>query len=231
MAREDRILSQSEIDSLLRKIAPKSDEPAAKEEPSPVEPVELEVKPAKAAVEPEAASSGTPQDLKTVSFKSIEITEDEEPTRAGDLETDSIKLSEYKPKTAEPPASVQPMETARQKSALGEADDLKTKVAELTAEVNKLSTALQTVAQLEEKIRQLETLMKNAPESAGTLKARIDKIAAELEAGEGKKSDYGFLEAFRCSHCRSKGNVAIYIKCTSCGKENWMGWWPEEEEK
>lgn len=221
MPREDRILSQSEIDSLLKKIAPKSDEPEAKEEPTPVEPVESTVK-------SEETSAET---MQTVSFKPEEPVKSEEPKRKDHLETDSIKMTEYKLDTEEPHPMARPVETAGQKSVPDEADDLKKQVAELTAEVNKLSAALHTVAQLEEKVKQLETLIKNTPESTGTLKARIDKIAAKLESGNGNKPDYGFLEAFRCNHCHTRGNVAIYIKCTSCGKENWMGWWPEEKKK
>lgn len=233
MAREDRILSQSEIDSLLKKIAPKSDEPAAKEESAPVEPAELEAKPTEIKgkaieieAESEAISSETPENVQTVSFKEIESTRAEEAAPT-DLATESVRLSEYKPKTAEPPPSVKPVEPVRQQSAPDEADDVKKKIADLTAEVNRLSAALQTVTQLDEKVRQLEAAIKSGPESTRSLQDRIDKIAAKL-AGDVNKPDYGFLEAFRCSHCHSKGNVAIYVKCTSCGKENWMGWWPEK---
>jgi hypothetical protein len=234
MAREDRILSQSEIDFLLRKVLPKSDAPAAKEEPAPVEPSEpaveteeLEVEHGKPTVEPEEAPV---KNVKTVLFKTDGSIESEEATPA-ELVTDSIKRTEYEPEAAEPPHSVGPVETGKQEYTPDGADDLKKKIADLTAEVNKLSAALQAVSQLEEKVRQLEAVVKNAPESTRTLKNRIDQISAALEAGEANKSDYGLLEAFRCSHCHTKGNVAIYIKCTSCGKENWMGWWPEKGKK
>ena len=40
MAHEDRMLSQSEIDSLLKRILPKTDESVAKEEPASVKPAE-----------------------------------------------------------------------------------------------------------------------------------------------------------------------------------------------
>jgi outer membrane murein-binding lipoprotein Lpp len=221
MPREDRILSQSEIDSLLKKIAPKTDEPAAKEEPASSEPVEPEVK-------PEMTPSEAPQNLHTVSFKATESTESEESAPAG-METDSMKMSEHKPKAAETPPSVEPMEIEVKKSAPIDANDSEKKIAELTSEVKKLSSAVQAITQLEEKVKQLEAAMKNMPDSTPNLKHRIDKIAAAIEAGEANKSDFDFLEAFICSHCHSKGNVAIYTKCTKCGKENWIGWWPEKK--
>ena len=41
---------------------------------------------------------------------------------------------------------------------------------------------------------------------------------------------YGAAKIFRCSECDAKGTVAIHVKCTQCGEENWMGWWPEDDE-
>jgi len=234
MTREDRILSQSEIDFLLKKIQPKSDTPAEKDEPVPenepesTEPAEatvgseeIEIKHAKPTANPDETPASNVQ---AVSFES---TKSEEAAPAN-LVTDSIKMTEHEPELTEPPP---PVETGKQKYTPDGVDDLKKKIADLTAEVNKLSAALQTVSQLEEKVRQLEAAVKNGPESTRTLKERIDRISAALEAGGANKPDYGFLEAFRCSHCRTKGNVAIYVKCTNCGKENWMGWWPEKEKK
>lgn len=237
MTREDRILSQSEIDFLLKKIQPKSDTPVEKDEPVPenepaptepaeatVESEEIEVKHAKPAADTEEAPVS---DVQAVPFKSIKT---EEAAPANPV-TDSIKMTEHEPKTAEPHPSMGLVETGKQKYTPDEVDGLKKKIADLTDEVNKLSAALQTVSQLEEKVRQLEAAVKNGPESTSTLKERIDRISAALESGQANKPDYGFLEAFRCSHCSTKGNVAIYVKCTNCGKENWMGWWPEKEKK
>lgn len=34
-------------------------------------------------------------------------------------------------------------------------------------------------------------------------------------------------ESFRCE-CGASGFVAIRIKCTSCGRENWHGWFPKQ---
>jgi hypothetical protein len=222
MPREDRILSQSEIDSLLKKIAPDAGEPAAEDETPQVEPE---------PVEPTAApEETTAPSMKTVSFKSIESGESEKAAPAGPV-TDSIKMSEHKPEAAKPPASAQSLEIDVQKRTSGDVDEPQKKITEPTAEMSKLTAALQTISQLEERVRRLEAAVKNIPESTRALKDRVDKISAAIEAVERNKSDYGFLEAFRCNHCHSIGNVAVYVKCTSCGKENWMGWWPEKEKK
>lgn len=36
----------------------------------------------------------------------------------------------------------------------------------------------------------------------------------------------GLKENFKCD-CGAKGEVAVSIKCTKCGKETWRGWWPK----
>ena len=34
---------------------------------------------------------------------------------------------------------------------------------------------------------------------------------------------------FECDGCKSKGLVAVKIKCTKCDEETWWGIWPEHE--
>jgi hypothetical protein len=34
-------------------------------------------------------------------------------------------------------------------------------------------------------------------------------------------------DQFHCVKCHSEKLVAIHVKCTSCGTENWMGWFPD----
>jgi DNA mismatch repair ATPase MutL len=56
------------------------------------------------------------------------------------------------------------------------------------------------------------------------LSGRIEAITATLKDSIG----YGIHRDFSCRSCGSKGHVAITIRCTHCGKEGWMGWWPEK---
>ena len=220
MAHDDRILSQSEIDSLLRKILPKTDEPTTKEEPVAAKPAEPSVKPKEAVpgVRPAASTKAT------------------EPVKAKDavplgLAADSIKLTEYKIKTADTPPSSRPAETMKRESSSDEIVTMQKTITDLTGQVAKLTAAVQTITQLEEKIKQLETIIRTMPDSSRTLKARVDEISNVIEMLHDNKSDHTFIESFKCSHCRSEGLVALYVKCTKCGKESWMGWWPDEEKK
>ena len=35
---------------------------------------------------------------------------------------------------------------------------------------------------------------------------------------------YNIKRNFKCQSCSANGSVAIHVKCTECGKENWWGW-------
>jgi len=64
-----------------------------------------------------------------------------------------------------------------------------------------------------------------------------DSLAVALQAIENRLDDlggelnrtplHGFSDKFKCS-CGSAGYLAVYVKCTSCMKEEWYGNWPKE---
>lgn len=218
MAHDERMLSQAEIDSLLKRILPNTDKPAADAKPASDKLGELPVKLKEAAPSVRPIASTKPAE--PVKFK--------EAAPSG-LVTDTIKLTEYKPKTADTPPSSRPVEASKRESSSDEIAGLQKSIADLSAQVSKLTAAMQTITQLEEKVKQLEAITKLMPDSNRTLKGRIDEISNVLEMLRDEKSDHTMFEGFKCSHCRTQGLLALYVKCTKCGKESWMGWWPDEE--
>jgi hypothetical protein len=40
--------------------------------------------------------------------------------------------------------------------------------------------------------------------------------------------DLDLKHRFKCE-CGASGLVALYIRCTKCGREAWWGWWPNKE--
>jgi hypothetical protein len=55
---------------------------------------------------------------------------------------------------------------------------------------------------------------------------RINRMeAAMLKSQKSFRCD--IKNNFNCGHCHSQGKVAMYLKCTSCGEEQWVGWWPQ----
>jgi prefoldin subunit 5 len=220
VAHDDRILSQAEIDSLLRKILPKSDEPVASVQPVSVKPTELSKLKEAAPPGPAAAS------VKLTELSKLKEVAPPGPGAASVKPTELSKL-----KTADTPPTLRPVVAANQEYTSGEIGSLKKIIADLSREVSKLTVAMQTISQLEEKVKQLEAMIKLSPDSTRILRGRIDEISNILEMIQQKKSDYTFFEEFKCSHCQSKNLVAVHVKCTSCGKENWMGWWPDSNKK
>ena len=68
-------------------------------------------------------------------------------------------------------------------------------------------------------------------EDLDVVEAEIAKLSGRIEAITATLKDsigYGIHRDFSCRSCGSKGHVAITIRCTECGKEGWMGWWPEK---
>lgn len=55
----------------------------------------------------------------------------------------------------------------------------------------------------------------------------IKIMAARLQATPG----YDLYHTFQCDKCGSKGYVATLFKCTKCGGESWRGWWPKKSSK
>ena len=288
MAHEDRMLSQEEIDSLLKRILPKTDEPVAKDKPVPTTPDESSLKPKEAASSvqqitsehmtemdessskpKEAASSvqqvtsmaGTDESSPKPKEAASSVQQETSERMAGTDESSSklkeaapsvrpitsredapvdsketvslgqpqepIKMTAYKMKAADVTPSSRPVEAVKRDPSSDEATSLQNTVAGLSEQVNKLTTALKTIKQLEERVRQLESIIKLMPDSTRTLKGRIDEISNVLEMLKDENSGSNIFHDFKCSQCRSQGLVAFYVKCTSCGKENWMGWWPD----
>lgn len=218
MTHDERMLSQAEIDSLLKRILPNTDGPAAKDESAPTKPPGPPAKPKEAVpgVRP-IASTKAAEPVKSKQVAPL------------DLATDSIKMTEYKLKTADTPPSSQPVEAVKREPSSDEIAGLQKNIADLSGQVSKLTAAMQTITQLEEKVKQLEAVIKFMSDSNRTLKGRVDEISNVLEMLRDEKSDNTLFEGFKCSHCRSEGLLALYVKCTKCGKESWMGWWPDEE--
>jgi len=58
------------------------------------------------------------------------------------------------------------------------------------------------------------------------LRNRLERIEATVMKSQ--KASCDIKKMFHCDSCNSQGMVALYTKCTNCGKENWWGWWPKK---
>jgi hypothetical protein len=57
------------------------------------------------------------------------------------------------------------------------------------------------------------------------LSVRLDGIMSNLQGTVG----FGARHSFLCRNCQTRGYVAARLNCTSCGEENWWGWWPQKQ--
>src|SRR4030043_670454 len=125
MAHDERMLSQDEIDSLLKKIMPPTDKTAAKVEPASAKPVESTAKPEE---KPADAMPGA-------SFKTTVSPLSKETESPSQVE--SIKFNEYKPKKADTNPSVRPVEVVKREQPAGENAGLQKTVDDLSRRVEK----------------------------------------------------------------------------------------------
>jgi len=104
-----------------------------------------------------------------------------------------------------------------------------------------LSDLTQRTAELETQLRLLE----QTPTQVDGTGAAVQQLEEKLEAVARRLSDmdsrlttvteglrgtpsYGVRNDFTCEACGSRDFLAIPLKCTTCGREGWWGWWPEK---
>lgn len=103
---------------------------------------------------------------------------------------------------------------------------------DLAKRVAKLEAAIVKSQQIERTIAEAKATMANQPpqdfqtvvSQLQELCARVDGISEKLQSTAG----YDIGKIFRCNSCDSQGTVAMRVKCTDCGRENWWGWWPKK---
>ena len=103
-------------------------------------------------------------------------------------------------------------------------------LADLTRQVSKLANTVQRLDFLEEKTGELAKMIQQSPYSIRFSEKQIAAIDDKVEElSHNLKKRHELRENFQCEHCDSKGTVAFFTKCTSCGQERWFGWWPRKK--
>ena len=57
------------------------------------------------------------------------------------------------------------------------------------------------------------------------INSKVDGVMETLQATVG----FGVRSVFACKSCEAQGHVATRLTCTSCGTEEWWGWFPPAE--
>jgi len=96
--------------------------------------------------------------------------------------------------------------------------------------------------ELNARIAKLEAMIANLDNNSGSSSAlikdsskiavqQVNNVAKQIEIlSEALRTtpDYNLGKTFSCASCSATGTVAIRIRCTNCGKENWWGYWPKK---
>ncbi len=90
----------------------------------------------------------------------------------------------------------------------------------------------QRIEKLEEAVSKLAQSAAGAKSQTqlATLTKQVETLAAQvrdLRQHAAHTVGYRLQETFQCGSCGHKGLVAGKVKCTVCGEETWMGWWPK----
>jgi hypothetical protein len=230
---DDRVLSQAEIDALLSSSAPSA--PAAKAPAAAPQPVKTMTAP-------------PPPKVATPSFKAPPPPAKQTPPPPlakadAPVKTAVNTLSPVPEKASAPVPAQMPVVTPGisdeqvnnicRRLIAEQTKDLNKQVMELTIKVNKSKALNKHLAQLEVKISELTEVVKSSPEAITVLDNRLEEIytmLGNMRREKHKNDEERIHDQFLCVNCHSEKLVAIHVKCTSCGMENWMGWFPDSGE-
>lgn len=113
------------------------------------------------------------------------------------------------------------LETIRQTMA-----DLTQRTVELADHLHRLEQKQNDAADFGAAILQLEEKLEAAARHLRDMEGRVTTVYRKLQ----DTPSYGVRSDFTCESCGAHGLTAIPLRCTSCGKEGWWGWWPSHKE-
>jgi hypothetical protein len=195
---EGKVLSQSDIDAMLSTIPQDVDPPKPKAPAATVQKPSSPVEPAETAAQPAAAA---------------------EPA-AKPVQAQAAAAAPSAPHKSKEVLTVEIIES------------LQTTLADLIKRLGKMERAMERLELLEGKVAEMGAStgqalpsgeLQEIGEKVQELTGQMDEISGNLKFSLG----YGVGKLFQCKHCESKNLVALHVKCTQCGEENWLGWWPK----
>jgi hypothetical protein len=227
VANDDKVLSQAEIDALLSSSLEKGNAPENKS-PATAAPQQVKIN----AVLPPPPRAGAPSiKAPPPPVKAVASAPLGSPITSAAVKVAPAMAAMEAPLQSPPQGiSTEQITNICRQVVAQETRDLNKQVMELTIQVNKFEKTAQKITQIEDKLDQIAAMVQSSPKAVKTLGARIDEIYRMLDAmrrPERKSDEDRIHDDFHCVKCQSEKLVAVHVKCTSCGTENWMGWFPE----
>ncbi|MCX7912167.1 MAG: hypothetical protein N2506_04315 [Dehalococcoidales bacterium] len=223
---EEKVLSQAEIDALVAKMA-KPDPPKKSPEPKPA----VQEKPPVAERPPITERPPVAEKPPVAERPPAERPQAVPRPPVVESPASAAKPAAVKPQTAAkrpplPPS--RPGSTRYEKYSSREGLTLRETLVDISRQVAKVTGMVHRLEMVEERVAQIYSLLKLDPSAANSLGAKLDQIIARLDELEMRVFD--LQGEFECARCKSRRLVAVHVKCTSCGEETWMGWFPEAKD-
>lgn len=135
-----------------------------------------------------------------------------------------VEVTDDPPGPPPPPPPPEPEPTPEPVAAAVDLEPVNARIQELEQALAESNATVEQVKQeFQTVLEQISVLAKSVENTT--------KSAEDTNRGLKATPSYRVRETFACGQCQSEKNLATPIKCTSCGKMNWWGWWPKEEEK
>ena len=97
------------------------------------------------------------------------------------------------------------------------------RIAALEESVQRLSS--QAAPNFDQSFQQLSQQIQQLFGDLQVINSKVDGVTETLQATVG----FGVRSVFACKSCEAQGHVATRLTCTSCGTEEWWGWFPPAE--
>ncbi|MDD5191498.1 MAG: hypothetical protein PHE50_10755 [Dehalococcoidales bacterium] len=147
-------------------------------------------------------------------------------------EPDPLPLKMESPPQATPPrANKWKNENVTKIAAGQEEEEPRSSIELLTTRLENVEKMVRRIDLLEQRINQISGTIGNLPDQSKNVK-QIQMIGEEVKQISSKLKGtlgYGAYQEFKCDECGSQHTVATVLKCTTCGHQNWRGWWPAKK--
>lgn len=108
-------------------------------------------------------------------------------------------------------------------SGQDEVQALSQRIAGLEESVQRIGS--QAGPESDQNIQQLSQQVQQLYGDLQAINSKVDGVMETLQATVG----FGVRSVFCCKSCEAQGHVATRLTCTSCGTEEWWGWFPPAE--
>ncbi len=110
-----------------------------------------------------------------------------------------------------------------------EIEILRSSVAELAARLETLGKTMSRLEKMDNRIGVIDNFLKQLPQKLQPMASKVSEVETQVEQISDKLVNtpgYGGRKTFQCGQCKTKGMIAVHVRCTQCGKDTLLGWWP-----